>query len=446
MDNPQQVNNKTGFDALKLMEWAVSVIFIFIIIGLLAGFFPLSHSFFTQYAQAFIEKSSKPDSCTVGKVTLTPWKGITLYDVSVYGYTNQNSAYELHLSKVRISCNIIQIVLKWSQIKTSYLEFRKHFWETAQNDICAALDALLRFAAQEENIKSILIDGQNINILKENESLVAAEKFSFDITRSKENIQNLELAFEAAEFHYLKNVITFLRTSAIYDNRTININKCRGRIFDGKFRMNTDLNLQSRLVLCFTLSASDLSIDQLMAPLGTMYGCFHGKTNIDINLEPSALSIDSIKGKGIFHASDLIIEESPVQQALVDLFSIPNLYELPFTKMKMELKIAGRDSFFTDITGTGEVLDFKSKGQVNLNGILNQRIDAAFSDNITNEFPEFIANSLEVNEDDRKTIRCRVYGSFASPKVELDKEILKKTIGNVFEQMKENFKDFFRKK
>lgn len=444
MNNSPQ-NKKVNFDMLKLIEWAVSFLFLAVILLMITGFFPVSHPLITRYAYSLIERSSL-DSCSIGKVKLTLWKGISLYDVSTTEKTDGGLEYRLQLSKIRIGCNVLSTALKWQKIKAELQQLHINFWQTAKDDPYTAVDQLLRYASQSEEIKNIYINGKNLSVNKNGNSLITANRFSFDITREKEITQNIQINLEAAEFIYLRHVFTFLRADGLYDNRILKISKCRGRVLDGKVKIDADLDLVNKLISNLNVSASHLNIEQIVYEAGGMQGCISGEMDFDFNSVSSFMEPDSIRGKGIIRAYGVNIEATPVQLSIVKMLENPMLGVLSFSKIKTDFEIIGNDSILADISGNGEMLDFRANGQINLHGGINQLVNASFSEDAIKELPGFIVNSLDLNENNRRTVRCRIYGTIDSPIVELDREILKNAIGNVFEQMKENFIDLFRKK
>ena len=100
--------------------WRIaSLLFAAIVAVLVAGFFPLSHPLFTRYAHSIINKIDL-DTCNVGKVKVAFWKGVTVYDVHVSESEENGLKYELSLSRIRINCNVINVIQKWAQIKKKY--------------------------------------------------------------------------------------------------------------------------------------------------------------------------------------------------------------------------------------------------------------------------------------------------------------------------------------
>lgn len=433
------------FDNMKLMEWLICIVFLLIVILLIAGFFPISHPAITRYVRSIIEKSDI-DTCSIGRISLTPWKGVTFYDVIAGGVTNNNTEYNLHFSKIRINLNVIRSFTKWPQIKLSFMQLRKSVHNNFAEDFSGTLDMLLSYSDQVQDVKSIIINGKQLKIQRNDTLVLTANRFSFDINRNKEEPQTLEIALEAAEFDYQKFIVTFFKSSAVYNNRTLKINNCRGRIFDGKFRLDSELNLRDNFLVALSLMASKIDIDQIADLAETRYGCYYGEMDFHLNFQPSFLNLDSLRGKGSINASNVKIEDSPVQKSLVELFNIDKLTELSFDRVKSDFKIVNKDTINSEISANGRSIDLKSNGYFNLYGMIDQNIDATLSEEFAKELPDFVAKSLETGEDNRLNVRCKVYGTIDNPKVELDREIMKRTIGNVFEEMKENFKDFFRKK
>lgn len=432
------------FDLFKSLEWIASLFFAAIVAVLIAGFFPLSHPFFTRYAHSMISKSAL-DTCTVGKVKVAFWKGVTLYDVHISESVEYGLKYELNLSRIRINCNVVNLMQKLSQIKKEYQLFHKKFSQDAKEDGYAVIDQLLRITAQSEQINSICIDGKTVKISKRDSSLIYAERFSLDIFREQEKSQKIELYIDAAELDYLNNDFTFFRANCLFDKGTLDISRCRARAFGGKVKINTRLDLNNKRMHDFTLNATGLNLEK-MTVSANMQRCVSGSMDIDLNLVSSSLELDSVRGKGVVNLSEVSVWETPIQRALVELLENPDFKRLSFSKVKADFNMLHRDTIRADIFGSGEVLDFKSSGMLNLKGGINQQVDAAISDAAIKELPGFVVNSLALDENNRRVVRCRIYGTFDEPKVELDREILKKAIGNVFEQMRENLKGIFRKK
>lgn len=440
--NTARQKKRTYFDLFKSLEWMASLLFAAIVAALVAGFFPLSHPLFTRYAQSMISKTAL-DTCNLGKIKVAFWKGVTLYDVHVSESEENGLKYELNLSRIRINCNVINVMQKWTQIKKKYRLFCSSSSQDAKNSY-ELINQLLRFAAQSEQINSICIDGKTMKISKRDASLISAERFSLDIFREQEKSQGIELYIDAAELVYLNNDFTFLRANCLFDKGALDISRCRARAFGGKVKINTRLDLINKRMHDFTLNATSLNLEK-MTVSANMQRCVSGSMDIDLNLASSSLELDSMRGKGIVNLTEVSVWETPVQRALVELLENPDFKRLYFSRVKADFNILHRDTILTDIFGSGEVLDFKSSGMLNLKGRINQQVDAAISDAAIKELPGFVVNSLTLDENNRRAVRCRIYGTFDEPKVELDREILKKAVGNVFEQMRDNLKGIFRK-
>ncbi len=442
--NTSRQKKRPFFDPFKYLEWMASLLFAAIVAVLIAGFFPLSYPLFNRYVHSITSKSPL-GTCTVGKIKVALWKGITLYDVHACKSAEDGFKYEVDLSRIRINCNVINLMQKWVQIKEKYQLINSSFSQEAKKDVYSVIDQLLRFAAQYEQINSICIDGKTVKITKRDIPLISAERFSLDVFREQEKSKITELYIDAAELVYLNNDFTFLRVNCFFDNGILDIGRCRARAFDGKVKINTRLDLIKKRMHDFTLNATDLNLEKITAS-ANMQSCVSGSMDIDLNLVSSSLELDSVRGKGVIHLSEISVWETPVQRALAELLENPDFKRLSFSRVRADFDIRHRDTIRTDIAGSGEVLDFKSSGMLNMKGGINQHVDASLSDSAIKELPGFVVNSLTLDENNRRKVRCRIYGTFAEPKVELDREILKNALGNVFEQMRENLKGIFRKK
>ena len=332
-------------------------------------------------------------------------KGVTVYDVHVSESEENGLKYELSLSRIRINCNVINVIQKWAQIKKKYRLFCNSFSQDTK-DSNELINQLLKFAAQSEQINNICIDGTTMKILKRDTSLISAERFSLDVFRQQEKSEKIELYVDVAELVYLKNDFTFLRANCLFDKGTLDISRCRARAFDGKVKISTRLDLVNKRIHDFTLNATGLNLEKMIVS-ANMQRCVSGNMDIDLNLFPSSLELDSMRGKGVVNLSEVSVWETPVQRALAELLENPDFKRLSFSRVKADFTILHRDTIRTDISGSGEVLDFKSSGMFNLKGGINQKVNAAPSDEDKGT-ARICVNSLAVDENNRCAVRCRI--------------------------------------
>ena len=177
----------------------------------------------------------------------------------------------------------------------------------------------------------------------------------------------------------------------------------------------------------------------------TSEGSLSGRADVEMDFSPGPLNYDSLKGTAQITAYDLKTFDFPIQRALVQLLSIPQFSDLHFDKLKADLEIKQQGIMLTEMSGNGEMLELKAKGWAGADGTMNQEVEGVLSEAVVMDMSEAGANSLEKIDNNRRGFKCRIYGDFMNPKIELDKALLKRAVGSMFRNMKEGFQDFFRK-
>jgi hypothetical protein len=136
----------------------------------------------------------------------------------------------------------------------------------------------------------------------------------------------------------------------------------------------------------------------------------------------------------------------PFRKPFLFFLSAPEFSELRFSRFKADLQLQSPGKFLTAMSGSGEMLDLNADGWISLDGELNQEMRGEISAKMARKLSNLVAGSLESTERRGKLFKCRVYGSLSNPKIELDRMILKRAVGNVFQNMRQGFQDLFKKK
>jgi hypothetical protein len=436
--------NVFKFDSVKLMESALSVFFIMILCFLVLGFVPVSHPSIHNFVLNSFKKSGV-DNCNFSKVTVTAWNGIEFSNMEISG-DRSSVAFSFNSPKIKISCNSLSLLLRWRKLKNDSIALPDDLYFLAFTSPQETLDTLLRFASTFYEIKKIeIVDGEWVNRHDTKEKL-RIQDVSLEIMRDKDNRELIKSNIEIGAVLFSKSLATNLKAFAEYDGTNIKVTKCRGRIYGGRFRLDTEFNIHNHVMNQLSLLSSDLDLHQISMNFDSSKGNFSGNADIDISLNPSTLKFDSLDGKGVMHLKNVEISNSPLQKALVKLLDAPRFLSLEFSKAKVDFEIKKFATLMTTTVGTGGMLDFKAIGWIQMDGALNQQLESVLTFPLTNEITPLIANSLEPVGDDGCLARCRVYGNMADPRLEIDKEIMQRVVRNVFQNMRQSIKGLFRKK
>jgi hypothetical protein len=177
----------------------------------------------------------------------------------------------------------------------------------------------------------------------------------------------------------------------------------------------------------------------------SLSGKIDGTIHIDVKLESSTFNYDSLNGSGFVTIDNATITGTGFQNSLKALIMSSQIDTLCFNKIKNEFELQKNMTFVNKSQGEGEKITFSARGWIQPDGSLNQNFEAIFSPGFVKGLPPVVAGSLLDGENNNKIFRCKVYGNTASPRVELDSTVLRKAIGSVFDDMKQNLKYLFNK-
>ncbi|NLD98800.1 MAG: hypothetical protein GX640_02910 [Fibrobacter sp.] len=430
------------FDVISVFEIVVGLFFLLILCVLLLGFFPFSHSWLDKYALETLKRTGV-ENCSIGKVHITLWKGIDIRDLKV---TAKDTAvtYTAEFSKVKITANLLSSFMEWRKNRTEFDILSIDSLSNAHKNPLFA-NTLLRFASDFHELIAVEISCRKlVRSTVQNESSELND-FIIKMNRNKNNEKIIETRFIGSHLKVSGTAVTLIRGDADLEHGVIRLKRCRGRAFGGKFKLIGELDCRTGYLNNLSISATGIDIQSLVRGYVPDTLSLTGLIDFDLTIDPGYFNIAALQGKGVFHLSHVQISNSPVVNSIYQMLEIANPVPLSFSKVKINLQMGTDKILQTVSSGSGEMLDFKADGWIQPTGDFSQQVDATISAGFAKQLSEFIATSLEKTSDGGRVIRCRIYGNSANPKVELDKEIMKNAVNNVFRQMKESIQEFFKK-
>jgi hypothetical protein len=431
------------FSVYRLMEWTATIFLLLIIITGVAGLiFPISHPVLVQKVSRYLQNCGA-DSCRVGKVTVKIWQGIEIADIYVDKQISSHEKYSFYAEKLSINVNLLTSILL-KKFRELPIKGKEYLFYELYREPQYYLGEWFRFLNQYKTFRGL-------NIIEPRIVIMGFDSLSVEISGGVVDVSN---DFEKKEMNVLYQLSSTTVNGLLFeynkgalsiDEKNLKVIRSKGRYLNGKYKMAGDIDVFQSRIRSIQIGVTGLQMNTLYLGMDSSSGKLDGDISFDVKLEPSAFHYDSLRGSGVLVIANSLITGTTFQKSLKNLIMCPQIDTLRFEKVKNDFDMRKNRTFFNKTHGTGSELDFSAKGWIQPDGSLNQNIEAVFSQNFVKGLSPVVANSLIEGENGGRVFRCKVYGNSVSPRVELDSLVLKKAIGNVFNDMKENFKYLFRK-
>jgi hypothetical protein len=432
------------FTIYTLMEWFATILLLLIILVGIAGLiFPISHPFLVLKVSEYLHNSGA-DSCHVGNVTIKIWKGIEINDLCIEKKINSLEKYTFSAEKVSINLNLLTSLLNFRKYKEIPFDGHENIFDELYREPQQYFSSWFKFFNQLKTFRGI-------NIIEPRLSIYGYDSLHIELTGGVIDVINdfekktMEVLFQISTAKVNDYVFEYNKGTLLIDEQVLKIIKNKGRYLDGKYKMSGDVDLFQKRLRSLQIGVADLQMSSLHLGKDSLSGKIDGTIHIDVKLESSTFNYDSLNGSGFVTIDNATITGTGFQNSLKALIMSSQIDTLCFNKIKNEFELQKNMTFVNKSQGEGEKITFSARGWIQPDGSLNQNFEAIFSPGFVKGLPPVVAGSLLDGENNNKIFRCKVYGNTASPRVELDSTVLRKAIGSVFDDMKQNLKYLFNK-
>jgi hypothetical protein len=431
------------FDPLKIVEMFFVLMILMGFLVFLAGFIPVSHSLFRDKLVTELKKAGA-DSCSAGKVTLTLWQGISARDLKIIKRLDQGGSYSLSVGQAAVSSNLVSLYFSLRRSADDAPMYSDDFFRFTPEYPLEAARQVVHMLAGFPELRKIAFDNCAFTIAGDTVQSTVAEGFNLNLYPEEERETTFSGTFDA----------DFLKTSGLHlrqvkgmftaDDMRIGFERCRGRFLGGKVKGDAIIDLVEHQLAYANIDANDIDLKSYYKFMGAQQGSLAGRADLDLELHRSAMHRDSLHGTGTLVATRLVAVDLPVQKSLVMMMVVPRLAELHFRKLKTDFQIRDGRILKTEAYGSGDLLDFKAVGWFQTDGALDQKIEGVLSKEFVDELPKLVKASMEQTRDSGRSFNIRVHGTFAEPRLELDKATMRRAVGGIFENFRDGLKDMFK--
>lgn len=406
---------------------------------LFIGFIPLKHPELENYIHSQMNLSGV-NIKSADNVRIILWKGISLQGLTLSAKTVKNSDFECNIRSVFLNCNVIKTCIHWEKWKKKYLTNSGDNFHDFTNNLNLSI---LRFKEAFDQCISIEFAGLDITFLKNDSSLFTIKNLYSQTKFNADSSKSIKVSCSSDECNFFQNRLTQIRFSLLYENGKLIIENCSAGYKQGSIGITGAIAIDKMRLNNLHIAGSDFNISEIYEQYGKA-GSLSGIADFKLNFASSPLIIDSLKIEGSVKTTLLKISDLPFQTAFAQLLSADKLNQLSFRNTKTDFKKLPDSRYEISVCGNGDQISFESKGWFSNDGLLEQQIEGVIKDSFVNELPRMIAASLE-RRDYGRFFKCKLYGTFSEPKIELDREILRKAVKNMFTNIKINLQQKSRK-
>ncbi|MDR0304583.1 MAG: hypothetical protein LBH98_07460 [Chitinispirillales bacterium] len=397
-------------------------------------FIPFGMNKFTFIVEDILTQAGA-DSVSVGKVSVSLLRGICIENLSTYKRRNAQEYYTVHISRIFIRGKIPALgsmVLgreKGGKVK------RDIFMEVYSKPIGLVSEAFSGLAALGL-LKEIEFNNASIRFMNKGKVNVSAEnaaaKLSINggIFKGKASIAGIVIA----SMGKIENFSVNLKSG---DGKQLDLFDAKGKVFGGKFNAQSSINLKNSKIFGTRMHIKEVDVKQSWEQFKISSGGIEGKADLDLEIEPFRFNAFALaKLKGNFCVNKLIAVDLPLQKLPIINKVSPKLRTIQFSEVKGKFTFSKKNINFDEISGVGDVMNFKSVGSFNIdNGKIYQNFEGEFSEEfIATQLPRLVRNSLEITENGGGRFKCTISQTFQNPRVKVDKSVIKTGIKNMFKK------------
>lgn len=430
---------KFSLDNFKDIIKRISAYLIFIILlsVILIGFIPLSFPFFSNITKNILIYSGI-DSCSVGKVNVAMWRSIKITDLYCKEAFEDDNEYSVKISEATINLNVLRAIWNRKRITEKLLSHEPDLFRFFYFKPFSAIKELFLSNELMPFVKKCNFSGIEFKLKSPSKELVNATDGKIIIKRDikKNENNNIKISFKFIKLSGdgIEDIKCALKEIS---EDELSLQLFSARYCDGIINGRALIGVSDNIIKSYVLKINKMDLAYWYT-LNVGDGEITGRT--DIFIEGSDIPINKISPRGELRAviKDCKIYDLSTMKSLATALFIPQMPAIKFDRVNIKCIFSENDTIKTYLNGQGDQLNLNMNGWVMINQSLYQNIDGVFSKKFMEVLPPYLKIALEKTKEEDYTFRCKLLGTLAEPRIEVDKEILERTIGNLIEDLKNN--------
>jgi hypothetical protein len=414
-------------------RWIILLAALIFVICLPFLFYAIVNSYARPYLRRTVAESiasSVKGRCIIKDIGIAPLLSISIGDLQLEIPTAHRSAMSVQVSHASASCRLVPL-----------LGFLKTVM--AKDSATAKANAQDRDAGPSilGVIKSFSLSGGKLTLIDGKDSTLSSGGIALSVKVDGRSAQGTlaadSLSIAGLLFRHILSPV------AVGDD-TVRVSKIEARAFDGTIEGAAAISLKTARISNGTLSIDKINIKKL-------HKAFHGEGDLsgrlgaDLTIAGSVVNADSLRVSGPVRLSDVKISSLAVQKSIIRALLLPGLDTLKFSKGSGRIAITSQRFRIDTLDAEGNPMRLVASGWIGFQNAGDLRLKGTFDRTYVKRLSDIVGNSLDPAENGGRSFSCRIWGPMDNPKIEIARSIVNRTVQNVFESMRQEFKQYMRK-
>ena len=375
-----------------------------LVLVFLLGFVPFSNQALKTKVERIL-KESIVDSCSIDKLTITLWTGVSVKNIRCAWRDPSGASYCCSIPRAVVSYHVLPILFKRLIIKNITLE-RPQFTCNLPSapttpgaphegfSFDKLSDALAGFP-YTVFVRNITLFKARVLVTQKRETVLDCRGIGLSMKVGVDRSIALDGAFDADTVGLLDAWhLTRFKARLSVKGPRVTLASCKAESYGGKINVNARANLAAGALEDLGIAVSRVKLDQWYSDEKAGPGRLTGKLDASMDFSRSALCVDSLAAKGKIKITGVTASDLPLQKNLIVVLAVPKLTTMRFSRISSDLDLKKGKIYTENVTGEGDPMDFKADGWVDLNGYFSERINAEFSGEFMGSLPPFFRKSL----------------------------------------------------
>ena len=418
----------------------------------LLGFVPFSNQALKIKVERIL-KETFVDSCTIEKLTITLWTGVSVKNISFAWRDPSGASYGCSVPRASVSYHVLPIIFKHLIIKNITLETPCITCDVPSAPVVSNTpheqfsldklsDALAGFP-YTVFVRNIALSKARVLVTQKRATVMDCKGIGLSMKIRLDRSIALDGACEADSICLLDAWrLTRLKAGLRIKGLAVMLDNCRAECYGGRISVKAMVDMaQGTLEEC-GFSVSHVKLDQWYADEKAGPGRLSGKLDASMDFQSGPLCMDSLKARGRILITGVAASDLPLQKNLLVALMVPKLAAMHFSRISSDLDLKKGKIYTENVKGEGDPMEFKADGWVDMDGYFSERINAEFTGEFMRALPPFFQKSLlpVEGDPDKRAFTCSASGTFKKPHVTVDQRIVNRAVENIITEIGKFFR------
>lgn len=223
----------------------------------------------------------------------------------------------------------------------------------------------------------------------------------------------------------------------------IGIRRFDGQMYEGAIEAAAEIDLTKKALRSGKVDIEGIDLERLYETKPDKVGRIAGTADLAIELAPSALHPDSLRGAGSIESRDVRLDSIPLLNTIVIASAFPFLREVRFERLGGPIVLTPEGVYCDSLAGQGEPLDIRLTGWVRFEEGFDFDVLGTFGPAYADSVQSVVWHAMLPAPGDGRTFLCRVSGTFDYPLVSIDRSVRRRAVRGMLKSLGRNLRGAF---